>query len=101
MVKSYWLLKTEPESWSWKNQQNSKKKGVEWDGVRNYQALKNLKSMKKEDLCFFYHTGKEKRIMGIVKVIKEYFSTTLTILSESVDTCIASKRLLFFNSLRG
>ena len=69
----YWLLKTEPENWSWKNQLNSKNKNAEWNGVRNYQAFKNLKNMKKEDLCFFYHTGKEKRIVGIVKVIREHF----------------------------
>ena len=69
----YWLLKTEPKDWSWKNQINSKNKSAEWNGVRNYQACNNLKSMKKKDLCFFYHTGKEKRIVGIVKVIKEYF----------------------------
>ena len=69
----YWLLKTEPEDWSWRNQINSKNKNVEWNGVRNYQAAKNLKNMKKNDLCFFYHTGKEKRIVGIVKIIKEHF----------------------------
>ena len=69
----YWLMKTEPENWSWKNQLNSKNKNAEWNGVRNYQASKNLKNMKKEDLCFFYHTGKEKRIVGIVKVIREHF----------------------------
>ena len=69
----YWLLKTEPEDWSWKDQLNSKNQSAEWNGVRNYQASNNLKSMKKNDLCFFYHTGKEKRIVGIVKVIKEYF----------------------------
>ena len=73
MAKSYWLLKTEPESWSWKNQLNSKNKIAEWNGVRNYQASRNLKNMKKNDLCFFYHTGKEKRIVGIVKITKEYF----------------------------
>ena len=69
----YWLLKTEPEDWSWKDQLNSKNQRAEWNGVRNYQASNNLKSMKKKDLCFFYHTGKEKRIVGIVKVIKEHF----------------------------
>ena len=69
----YWLLKTEPEDWSWRNQINSKNKNAEWNGVRNYQAAKNLKNMKKNDLCFFYHTGKEKRIVGIVKIIKEHF----------------------------
>ena len=69
----YWLLKTEPKDWSWKDQLNSKNQNVEWNKVRNYQASNNLKSMKKKDLCFFYHTGKEKRIVGIVKVIKEHF----------------------------
>ena len=69
----YWLMKTEPENWSWEDQLNSKNKNAEWNGVRNYQAFKNLKNMKKEDLCFFYHTGKEKRIVGIVKVIREHF----------------------------
>ena len=69
----YWLLKTEPEDWSWRNQINSKNKNAEWNGVRNYQAAKNLKNMKKNDLCFFYHTGKEKRIVGTVKIIKEHF----------------------------
>lgn len=73
MAKSYWLIKTEPEDWSWKDQFNSKNKSAEWNGVRNYQANNNLKKMKKEDLCFFYHTGKEKKIVGIVKVIKEHF----------------------------
>ena len=69
----YWLLKTEPEEWSWQQQIKSGNKGAEWNGVRNYQASKNLKNMKKKDLCFFYHTGKEKKIVGIVKVIKEHF----------------------------
>ena len=69
----YWLLKTEPENWSWIDQLNSKNQSAEWNGVRNYQASKNLKNMKKKDLCFFYHTGKEKKIVGIVKVVKEHF----------------------------
>ena len=69
----YWLLKTEPKNWSWRDQLKSKNRIAEWNGVRNYQASKNLKAMKKNDLCFFYHSGKEKRIMGIVKIIKEHF----------------------------
>ena len=68
----YWLLKSEPETWSWKNQL---KANVEmWDGVRNYQARNNLMKMKKGDLCFFYHSVKEKNIVGIVKVVKEYYT---------------------------
>ena len=69
----YWLLKTEPDDWSWNQQTKSGAKGIEWNGVRNFQAAKNLKKMKIGDKCFFYHTGKEKKIVGIVKVIKEYF----------------------------
>ena len=69
----YWLLKTEPEVWSWQKQIKSGNKGAEWNGVRNFQAAKNLKNMKINDKCFFYHTGKEKKIVGIIKIIKEHF----------------------------
>ena len=69
----YWLLKTEPEEWSWKQQVKSGQKGAEWSGVRNFQAAKNLKNMKISDKCFFYHTGKTKSIIGVVKVTKEAF----------------------------
>ena len=69
----YWLLKTEPEEWSWKQQVKSGGKGAEWNGVRNFQASNNLKKMKISDQCFFYHTGKEKKIVGIVKIIREHF----------------------------
>ena len=75
--KSYWLLKTEPEEWSWWQQIKSDNKEAEWNGVRNYQASNNLKNMKKNDLCFLYHTGKEKKIIGIVKVTKEHFKDKL------------------------
>ena len=73
MRKSYWLIKTEPDDWSWKQQTKSGKKGAEWNGVRNFQAAKNLRNMKKDDKCFFYHTGKVKSIAGVVKVRKEAF----------------------------
>lgn len=67
----YWLVKTEPSSWSWDDQV---KKGVEhWNGVRNYQAANNLKAMKIGDRAFFYHSVDEKRIVGIVEVVKEYY----------------------------
>jgi len=68
---SYWLLKSEPSTWSWENQKKVKKEM--WDGVRNYQARNNLMKMKKGDLCFFYHSVNEKRIMGIVEVTKEFY----------------------------
>ena len=69
---SYWLFKSEPSTWSWTDQLNKGDEGEGWDGVRNYQASNNMKKMKKEDLGFFYHSVKEKRIVGIIKVIKEY-----------------------------
>ena len=72
MIINYWLLKSEPSTWSWEDQV---KAGVEmWDGVRNYQARNNLMSMKKKDLCFFYHSVSEKLIIGIVEVVKEYYT---------------------------
>ena len=67
----YWLLKSEPNAWSWENQ--VKEGASMWDGVRNYQARNNLKEMKKNDLCFFYHSVTERNIVGIVKVVKEYY----------------------------
>ncbi len=69
----YWLLKSEPNLWSFEKQKKVGSKGVIWDGVRNYQAANNLKKMKKGDLCFFYHTGKIKSIVGIVKITKEAY----------------------------
>ena len=70
---AYWLLKTEPEEFSWDDQVKRGKKGEAWTGVRNFIARGNLKEMKKGELCFFYHTGKEKQIVGIVEVIKENY----------------------------
>ena len=69
----YWLLKSEPDVWSIDQQKKTGSKGTTWDGVRNYQAAKNLKSMKKGDLCFFYHSNIGKEIVGIVKVTKEAY----------------------------
>ena len=67
----YWLLKSEPEAWSWDNQ--VKEGQSMWEGVRNYQARNNLMLMKKKDLCFFYHSVSEKKIIGIVEVVKEHY----------------------------
>ena len=69
----YWLLKSEPNVWSIDQQKKAGAKGAPWDGVRNYQATKNLKNMKKGDFCFFYHSNIGKEIVGIVKVIKTAF----------------------------
>ena len=68
---NYWLIKTEPSTWSWEQQKSEKI--TMWDGVRNYQARNNLMKMKKKDLCFFYHSVKEKSIVGIVSVQKEHY----------------------------
>ena len=69
----YWLMKSEPNVWSIDQQEKAGKKGAIWDGVRNYQAAKNLKMMKKGDQCFFYHSNIGKEIVGIVQVIKEHY----------------------------
>ncbi|RZO63523.1 MAG: EVE domain-containing protein [Candidatus Pelagibacterales bacterium] len=69
----YWLMKSEPDVWSIDQQKKAGTKGATWDGVRNYQAAKNLKNMKKGDLCFFYHSNIGKEIVGIVEVIKNAF----------------------------
>ena len=66
-------MKSEPDVWSIDQQKKVGAKGVPWDGVRNYQAAKNLKNMKKSDLCFFYHSNIGKEIVGIVEVIKEAY----------------------------
>ena len=73
MSKNYWLLKSEPDVWSIEQQKKAGTKGAAWDGVRNYQAAKNLKKMKKGNLCFFYHSNIGKEIVGIVEVIKNAF----------------------------
>ena len=68
---AHWLLKTEPNTWSWDDQ--VKDGTTYWDGVRNHQAANNMKAMQLGDTCFFYHSVKEKRIVGIVEVVKEYY----------------------------
>ena len=68
---NYWLMKTEPDTFSWDDLIRDKKAG--WDGVRNFQARTHLKNMKKGDEAFFYHTGDEKAVIGIAKITKEYY----------------------------
>lgn len=70
---AHWLLKTEPDDFSWDEMLARGKKGEAWTGVRNSQARNFIKEMKKDDLAFFYHTGDEKRVVGVVKVIKEAY----------------------------
>ena len=70
---AYWLLKTEPETFSWDDQVKRGTKGEPWTGVRNFIARGNLKAMKKGEHAFFYHTGEEKQVVGIVEVIRESY----------------------------
>ena len=71
MTVAYWLFKSEPGAWSWDDQVRDGT--AEWDGVRNYQAANNMKAMRIGDRGFFYHSVNEKRIVGIVEVVKEYY----------------------------
>ncbi len=89
---NYWLLKSEPSTWSWEDQV---KVGIEmWDGVRNYQARNNLMKMKKKDLCFFYHSVSEKLIIGIVEVVKEHYPDPTDRTGRFVVTDVKAKKKL-------
>ena len=88
----YWLLKTEPSTWSWDDQEKVNKEM--WDGVRNYQARNNLIDMKKGDLCFFYHSVKEKKIIGIVEVVKENYPDPTDQLKKFVVVEVKKKKKL-------
>ena len=68
---AYWLLKSEPDDWSWAAQVAKGSEGAEWTGIRNHSAQRHLRAMKKGEQAFFYHTGKERAVVGIVKVIAE------------------------------
>lgn len=65
----YWLMKSEPGSWSWNDQVKAGAKGTAWDGVRNHQAKANLMKMKEGDRAFFYHSGDDKSVVGIVEIV--------------------------------
>ena len=68
---AYWLLKSEPDDWSWTEQVAKGRAGAEWTGIRNFSARNHLRAMKKGERAFFYHTGKERAVVGIVRVIAE------------------------------
>lgn len=68
---AHWLFKSEPETWSWDDQCAKGETGEEWDGVRNYQARNMMRAMQKGERGFFYHSGKERAIVGVVEVIAE------------------------------
>jgi predicted RNA-binding protein with PUA-like domain len=69
---AHWLMKTEPGTWPWDDQVKAGAKGTSWDGVRNHQAKANLMKMKKGDRAFFYHSGDEKAVVGIVEIVGEH-----------------------------
>ena len=70
---AYWLMKSEPEAWSWEQQLKSGAKGEAWTGVRNHTAKQNLMKMRKGDLAFFYHSGEAREIVGVVEVVREHY----------------------------
>jgi predicted RNA-binding protein with PUA-like domain len=70
---SYWLIKTEPDAWSWDQQVKKGAKGEAWSGVRNHTAKQNLMKMKKGDRAFFYHSNEGKAVVGIAEVIREHY----------------------------
>ena len=90
----YWLLKSEPDTWSIDQQKKADKKGVTWDGVRNYQAANNLKKMKIGDLCFFYHSNIGKEIVGIIEVIKTAFIDPTDKINKFVAIQVRFKKML-------
>lgn len=67
---AYWLFKSEPDSWSWERQKATGKAGQEWDGVRNYQARNHMRAMQPGERGFFYHSGGEKAVVGVVEVVR-------------------------------
>ena len=90
----YWLMKSEPDVWSIEQQKKAGKKGAAWDGVRNFQAAKNLKSMKIGDRCFFYHSNIGKEIVGIFEVVKEAFIDPTDKLKKFVAVKVSFKNYL-------
>lgn len=70
---AYWLMKSEPGSWSWAQQVKAGAKGEAWTGVRNHQAKQNLIKMKKGDRAFFYHSGEDKAAVGIVEIVRQAY----------------------------
>jgi predicted RNA-binding protein with PUA-like domain len=75
---AYWLFKTEADTWSWDQQVARGAAGQQWDGVRNYQARNNMREMKRGDRGFFYHSGNERAVVGVVEVIAESHPDTTT-----------------------
>jgi predicted RNA-binding protein with PUA-like domain len=70
---AHWLVKSEPGNWSWQDQMKAGRKGTFWNGVRNHSAKQNLMAMRVGEHAFFYHSGEDKEIVGIVEIIKPYY----------------------------
>jgi predicted RNA-binding protein with PUA-like domain len=79
---AYWLIKSEPDAWSWAQQVKAGAKGTAWTGVRNHQAKLNLMKMKKGDRAFFYHSNVGKEIVGIVEIVREHYADPTAKLGE-------------------
>ena len=88
---AYWLLKSEPDEWSWAEQVAKGREGAEWTGIRNFSAQNNLRAMKKGEQAFFYHTGKERAIVGIVKVIAEAHPDSTGSAWRAIDVAVVKK----------
>jgi len=88
---AYWLLKSEPEEWSWTQQVEHGRDGAEWTGIRNFSAQNHMRAMKKGEQAFFYHTGKERAIVGIVKVIAEAHPDSTDSAWRAIDVAAVKK----------
>ena len=88
---AYWLLKSEPDDWSWAEQVAKGREGAEWTGIRNFSAQNHLRAMKKGEQAFFYHTGKERAIVGIVRVIAEAHPDSTDSAWRAVDVAAVRK----------
>ena len=88
---AHWLLKSEPEDWSWAQQVAKGREGAEWTGIRNFSAQNHLRAMKKGEQAFFYHTGKERAIVGIVRVIAEAHPDSTDSAWHAVDVATVKK----------
>jgi predicted RNA-binding protein with PUA-like domain len=88
---AHWLLKSEPDDWSWAQQVEKGRAGAEWTGIRNFSAQRHLRAMKKGEQAFFYHTGKERAIVGIVRVIAEAHPDSTDAAWQAVDVAAVKK----------
>jgi len=88
---AHWLLKSEPDDWSWDAQVAKGREGAEWTGIRNFSAQNHMRAMKKGEQAFFYHTGKERAIVGIVKVIAEAHPDSTDRAWQAIDVAAVKK----------